>query len=1141
MNNLKTIYKSLIGKRLTEGGCHLAMPLLIASIMLTQLTASAKAQVFTINKKETTLVDFFKEVKKQTGYNAIGEASLIQNVSISNIDFKNTDLKVGLTEVLKPLNLTYTISKKTILVKEMPTSSSRAELNSSRPIVSKAVQLKQEKIEVTGMVTDSLNNPLSGVSVSIKGKSGGTVTDQNGRYIFETNPGETFVFKYIGFITVEVADVRERRLNVILQPDSQGLEEVVVVGYGIQKKASNVGSQATIKREELKVPVANLSTAIAGRLAGVVATQRSGGPGSGGANLFVRGVSTFASSPQSPLLIVDGVPDRDINNIDPEDVESFTILKDATATAVYGTRGANGVIIINTRKGKAGKPTISAELQNGVTGFTYLPKFIDGPTFMQLFNEGLEMRGKPAFYSPERIELHRTGVDSDLYPNVDWYDALFNNHAGSNRANLNITGGADIAQYYLSLGYYRETGQFKTEDIASYNSELKEDRFNFTSNLTINITPKTKIDFGLNGYLKNFNQPSWGRDNIFAAASMAAPHVMPIQYSDGSWPMVKGATENPYKALTQSGVSNIYNNVVRSNLRLTQRLDMITEGLSTSGLFAFDATLYSELIRARTLPSYFAEGRDDEGNLILTNTQPGSPDLSFGLSRGTSRRLYSEASLNYNRAFSNHDVSGLLLFNQSDYTDSGRDVDTYKKAIPYRQRNVVGRATYSYDLKYLFETNFSYSGSDNFTPNNRYGLFSSIGLGWVVSNEAFFDPVKNIMNHFKLRYSYGSSGNASLQDPNKRFMYLTQFNSGGGSYSFGLPGSQRGYTGYIESLMRGDVTWETSYRHNIGVEMNFFNNELQFIAELFKEDRKGILLQGLDIPYVSGFNASNVPFKNMGETTNKGIDLTVEYNKQLRNGFIMARGTMNYNSNKIVQDNLPPWAFPYLDREGHRISQRFGYIANGLFKTEDEIANSATQAGDIRVGDIHYKDLNGDGIINSNDQTAIGYGATPLLTYGLTLGGGYKGFDLSLFFQGAGLVDMNYASGYATTPFSQGATFGNMYTTVLDRWDPNNPDNITLYPRLSTNETVTTNYYQSTWWVKRSDYIRLKQAEFGYNFTEKAWLDKVGMSKLRIYLNGTNLFTISKWDFWDPELGDGRGLVYPNLRVYNVGLRMNFK
>lgn len=1016
--------------------------------------------------------------------------------------------------------------------------------NSKIPKLNSISNYQQDHL-ITGTIQDEQGNNLQGVTISVKNQSKrATTTDINGRFVLEIPNNATLVISLVGFVTQEVPTTGDQKeISVVLVEDLSGIDEVVVVGFGTQKKESNVGSQATIKRAELKVPVANLSTAIAGRLAGVVATQRSGGPGSTGANLFVRGVSTFASSPQTPLLIVDGVPDRDINNIDPEDIESFTILKDATATAVYGTRGANGVIIINTRKGKAGKPSISAELQQGITGFTYLPKFVDGPTFMELFNEGQVLRGKEAAYSTDIIEKHRSGVDPDLYPNVNWYEELFKDNATNSRANLNITGGADIAQYYISLGYYNETGQFKTEDIESYNSSLKYDRFNFTSNLTVNISPKTKLDFGLNGFLSNFNEPARGRDQIFALATQYSPHITPIQYSNGLWPFVKGTTENPYKAMTQSGINNKYNNVVRSNLRLTQDLDFITEGLKVNGLFAFDVTLDNILKRSRNLPSYFAEGRNEDGELIMTLTDPGSPDLSYELQRFSTRRMYLETSLNYNRTFGAHDVSGLLLFNQSDFADGAERVQSYQAAIPYRQRNLVGRATYAYDRKYLFESNFSYSGSDNFTPDNRYGLFASVGAGWVVSNESFFEPIKSVIPHFKLRYSYGSSGNASLNNPDLRFLYLTQYQQeeDGYTYSFGIPGSQRTYRGYYEKLLRGEVTWETSYRHNIGIELNFFNNDLQLIAELFKEDRKGILMRGLDIPYISGYNSSNVPFLNIGETANKGIDLTLEYNKQMVNGFFMARGTMNYNSNRAVRDNLPPWAYPYLDREGHRISQRFGYIAEGLFKSDDQIANSPTQSGDVRVGDIQYKDLNGDGIINSMDQTAIGYGDTPLLTYGLTLGGGYKGFELSLFFQGVGMVDMNYASGYAVTPFSQGATYGNMYEYVLDRWDPENPDKETLYPRLSTNETITTNYYQSTWWIKRADFLRLKQAELGYNFQDKPFLDRLSINNLRLYVNGTNLFTVSPWKFWDPELGDGRGTVYPNTRVFNLGLRINFK
>ncbi|WP_208292262.1 SusC/RagA family TonB-linked outer membrane protein [Sphingobacterium paludis] len=1009
----------------------------------------------------------------------------------------------------------------------------------NRIVIDDSFPLPQQNI-ITGLVTNTSEQPLQGVTIKLKNDSKvSTSTDVNGRFVLNVPKNEIIQISLVGHITQEINVAEGKDLTIILEEDKTGIEEVVVVGFGTQKKESNVGSQATIKREELKVPVANLSTAIAGRLAGVVATQRGGGPVSTGADLFVRGVGTFASSPQGPLLVVDGVPDRDINNIDPEDVESFTVLKDATATAVYGTRGANGVIIITTRKGKAGKPQISAEVQGGLTQFTYLPKFVDAPTFMRLYNEGQTLRGKTPFYSEETIQKHVSGEDPDLYPNVSWYDVLFNDFGSNKRVNTNISGGADIAQYYLSIGYYTETGQFKTENIDSYNATLKRDRFNFTSNLDINVTPSTKLAFGVNGYLTNYNRPNAGDNYIFELASATPPHIIPPQYSNGQSPYLGGTNRNPYEAMTLSGIQNSYQNVVRSNIRLTQQLDMLTQGLSVSGMFAFDVNVDNNLHRWRDLPVYFAEGRDPDGNLITRITREGSENINFLFTRFSMRRIYLETSLNYSRTFGKHDVGGLLLFNQSDLSDGQDRVTTYIAAIPYRQRNVVGRGTYAYDTRYLLEANFSYSGSDNFDPDNRYGLFSSLGIGWNVSNERFFEGLKETINHFKLRYSYGTSGNASLQDPNNRFLYLSQFGVSG-EYTFGSPGSTRSLSGYNETLIGSPVSWETSYRHNIGLEMNFFNNEVQLIAELFKEDRKGILLRDLQFPYISGYTNGNLPFRNIGETKNKGIDITLEYNKKFNNGFFMARGTFNYNANEIVRDNLPPFSYPYLDREGHRISQRFGYIATGLFKSDEEIANAAVQPGDVRVGDIRYKDLNGDGIINADDQTAIGYGDVPAILYGVTLGGGYKGFDFSMFFQGAGLVDLNYSAGYATTPFQNGPTLGNLYAVATDRWNPDNPDAASFYPRLSTGETVTTNYQSSSWWIKRSDYLRLKQAEIGYNFTDKGFLKKLAISRLRLYANGFNLFTISKWTHWDPEIGDGRGINYPNTRVYNMGIRLNF-
>lgn len=1001
--------------------------------------------------------------------------------------------------------------------------------------------LAQEEILVTGTVKDTLGMSVPNANVIEKGTSNGVMTNFDGEFSIEVPTNAILEISYLGYQTREIEVNGQAELNIILQPATSGLDEVLIVGFGEQKKQSVVGSQSTIEAEKLKVPVRDLTTAIAGRLAGVVATQRGGGPGADGANLFIRGIGTFASSPQGPLLVVDGVPDRSINNIDPEDIESFTVLKDATATAVYGTRGANGVILINTKDGKQGKAIINAEFNTAVTEFTYLPDFLDAPNFMRLFNEGLEMRGREPLYTEERINLHANQTDPDLYPNVDWYDELFNQFGSNKRVNVNISGGGEKARYYLSAGYFNEVGQFKRDNIQNFNSTLKLDRFNFTSNLDIDLTNTSRVEFGVNGFITQLNTPAYGVNSIFSIATASAPHIIPTRYSNGEWPQLPGTLQSPYMALTQSGVTNNYNNTVRANLRFTQDLDALIDGLSATAMFAFDVNVSNNLSRSRNLQTYIATGRDEEGNLLTNISSPGSNELGFDLTRYGDRRLYVEAALNYNRKFGDHDVSGLALFNQSDYSDATDRVDTYKAAIPYRQRNFVGRATYGYKDKYFTEANFSYSGSDNFVAQERYGFFPSVGAGWIVSEEKFFEPFQDVISYFKLRYSYGLSGNAAVSDPDLRFLYLTTIGESGG-YTFGAPGSQRTFTGFNESRIGGNVRWETSYRQNLGVELNFLDEDLSLIVELFKEKREDILLPDYTIPYVSGFTVNNIPYNNVGATENKGIDITLDYNKNwTTENFFSFRGTFNYNKNLVVNDGFPEWRYPYLNRIGQPISQRFGYIATGFFETEEQIETAAIQSGDVRPGDIQYKDLNGDGMINSNDQTAIGYGSIPRIVYGLSFGGGYKGFDLSLFFQGVGQVDFNYASGFGTQPFSQGAAYGNMYNRVLDRWTPENPNPDAFYPRLSTNQDQTTNYYTSTHWIQRADYLRLKQAELGYNFKDRNFLNKIAIKKLRLYASGTNLFTISPWDFWDPELGDGTGAVYPNIATYNLGIRVNFQ
>lgn len=994
------------------------------------------------------------------------------------------------------------------------------------------------KIRVSGTVKDELGGVIIGVTVRVPGTTIGTVTNPEGFYSIEVEPTDTLEFSFVGYETQKLSVRNRMDLNVVLEAKEGGLNEVVVVGFGAQKKVSLVGAQSTVRPQELKLPARSLMNALGGRLAGIVSVQRSGEPGYDGADIYIRGISTFSSSPQGPLIIVDGVPDRSITDIDPEDIESFTILKDASATAVYGTRGANGVIIVNTKTGRAGKPQINAELTQAITRFTQLPDYVDAPTFMRLYNEGLEARGRTPTYSEEQIQKHITGEDPDLYPNVDWFKEIFNEWGLNRKAGLNVRGGSDFATYYISANYYSETGMMKRDKQQSYNSNIKLDRFTFSTNVDASMTKTTKIELGVNGFIINSNYPGIGTGDLFNLASQVPPHIIPPQYSNGQWPKIpSGGFHSPYRNLTQNGYATEYRNSIRTNLRVRQNLDFVVKGLSLTSMFAFDSYSWNNLNRKRSVQTYIAEGRNPDGTLDTRLVEAGSDVLGYEGSRGGNRRFYTETALNYANGFGKHDVSGLLLFNQSDYING--DASDLVSSIPFRIRGLSGRATYGYDNRYFTELNFGYNGSENFTPKRRYGFFPSFGAGWVVSNEQFFASLREAIPHLKFRYTFGISGNSNTGD---RFLFMTRINSGTGGYQFGIPGSTQNYdSGFEEGQVGSDVTWETAERQNLGFEIKLFKNKFSLIADVFKEYRTGILLRQNDMPYASGFTSGNIPYGNVGITRNKGIDLTLEYNHSFAEDYYIGfRGNFTYNKNENVSDGLPPWQYPWLNRTGHPISQRFGYVAEGLFQDSADIQRSPTQAGDVRPGDIKYKDLNGDGMINSFDQQAIGYGSIPRILYGINLSAGIGRFDLFMFWQGAAMVDFMYSSGHSTEPFFEGPTIGNLYTNATDRWTPENPDPNPFYPRLSTRSDVTTNYYTSTWWMKRADYIRLKELQLGYNFGLRS-LKRFGVKNMRMYVQATNLLTFSPWKIWDPELGDGRGTRYPQLSVFNLGLRVNFQ
>jgi TonB-linked SusC/RagA family outer membrane protein len=990
-------------------------------------------------------------------------------------------------------------------------------------------------LAVSGKVVDEKGQPLAGVTVKLKGSGISTSTSGSGNYVIRVPDGTgTLVFSFVGFDTQEVAIENRQQINVTLKELAKGLSDVVVVGYGQQKKVSLIGAISTVKAEELKLPVANLTNLLAGRVAGIIGVQRSGQPGYDNSDIYIRGISTFTNS--RPLVLVDGI-ERDFANVDPEDIASFSILKDASATAVYGVRGANGVIIIQTKKGKIGKTLINAQYDQGVTQFTRIPKFADGVTYLQMANEAYKNSNPNdplPKYSPERIANTASGRDPDLYPNVNWFDVLFNKYGQNRRARVNANGGAESAQYYVSVGYYDENGLYKTDELANYNSAIKFTRYNFTANLTLNVTKSTKVDFGASGWISNGNYPGSSVDAIWGSAYNIPPIVIPVRYSNGLYSQIRtGDVLNPYNLLTQSGYVNEFRSQLWSNIRITQDLSSLLKGLSATGMFSFDNYNTHNISRTKTVDGYVATGRDASGNLLLDKTSIGTSFLGYGRTNGGTRQFYTEAAVNYANAFGKHNVTGLLLFNQQDRQDAF--AGDFIASIPYRYMGLAGRGTYAYNNRYLLEANFGYNGSETFAPGKRFGFFPSFGGGWVLSEEPFFKPLAKVFPFFKLRYSYGVVGNSNIGG--RRFAYISTVVETS-DYSYGRNGTNQTIKGLDIGDYAVDVTWERAKKQNLGVEFKTLNNALSITADVFQENRTGIFRQRGDMPTYVGVRS--LPYANLGIIHNRGIDATFDFNQPLGNKWQVGfRGNFTYARAKVINDANAPWPYPWQQRIGRYVGQRFGYTALGLFNSDAEVANSPFQVGTTKAGDIKFKDLNGDGIINNFDQGPIGYGSIPAVVYGFGPTINWKGFALAAWFKGISNVDISL-NGDGFRPFSQGGERGNLLEQITDRWTPTNPNPNPFYPRLTYgNDNM--NFANSNWWVKNGAFLRLQTAQLSYDFAGAKWMKHAGLSNLNIYFIGYNLWTLSGFKLWDVELGDGRGAQYPLTKTYNLGIKCSFR
>lgn len=1073
------------------------------------------------------------KLEKRTGAKFLYHTQLLPREKVTASAFNEPLAKV-LDKMLRPIGINYEADGDHIILSVLKQSN-----DSTQTFYDESLGWA---ITVSGRVTDATDGSgLPGVNILVKGTTTGTSTDPEGNYSVNVPDQQAVLnFSFIGYKPVEIAVGAQTIINVPLTPDVQSLGEVVVVGFGVQKKITTVGAQSTVKAVELKQPVANLSNSIAGRIAGIVGVQRSGEPGYDNAEIYIRGISSFANSGSNPLILVDGV-ERSFNNIDPEDIESFSILKDASATAVYGVRGGNGVILINTKKGQAGKPKISIQYNQGVTQFTKLPSFVDGVTYMQIANEARNNSNPqlPAFYAPEKIEATRLQEDPDLHPNVNWFDEIFNKTGENKRLNFNVNGGAEKARYYLSLGYYDEQGLFKTENLKQYASAIGLHRYNFTSNLSLDITNSTKLDFGASGFISQGNYPGASTGDIFASAYILPPVVHPPKYSDGKIAQQRtGDINNPYNLLTQTGYVAETRSQIWSNIRLTQQLDVFVKGLSATAMFAFDNYNVYKILRTKSVDRWLATGRDADGNLIYDGNAPvqlGSNVLNYGRENGGNRQAYLETAINYNNHFGKSDVSAMLLYNQTDRIDAF--APDFTTSIPYRFHGLAGRATYAYDERYMIEANFGYNGSEAFAPGNRYGFFPSAGIGWVASNEQFFKPIQKYVQFLKVRLSHGIVGNAALTGSGQRFAYLSTIFDTGQDYIFGRTQDNRFDALDIE-YYAANVQWETAKKSNLGLEIGALQDALSITVDFFRDVRSDIYLVRGDMPEYAGVR--NNPTGNLGEVFNRGVDGTVEYRYQLSQNIRLGfRGNFTWNRATVVNDANAEWPYPWQQRIGRKLGQRFGYTALGLFGSEEEIANSPRQTGVVKPGDIKYKDLNSDGVIDSYDQSPIGYGSFPEIVFGFGPTITWKGWSFGAFFKGISNVDI-MLTGEGLVPFQQGVgTRGNLLTSITDRWTPENPNPRPFYPRLS-DGVNNMNYVESTWWLRNGSYLRLQNVELSYSFSHRPWFEKIGLNSLRVQLIGYNMATFSKFKLWDVELGDGRGARYPLLKTYSLGIECKF-
>lgn len=1119
-----------------------AIVLLAACLHVSAKGLSQDTRV-TLKEKHIRLDKLFSLLEKKTAIHFSYSSAYIPLDLEVDVEARDEKLSSVLERVLHPVTLGFRLldEHQIAIMKETP------ELQTREPL-SDTVKL------IRGQLIDAEGKPLVNATVNVKRTGKGTATDEFGTFTLPAAIGDTLQFSMIGMALQSVRINNFKLLTITMQPATNKLNEVVVVGYGSQKKINVTGAVASVNMSDMQTPVPSLTNALAGKVAGIISVQSSGEPGYDNSTFTIRGIGTFAGN-TSPLIIVDGVQRDDVNstyggafnNIDPEDVASISILKDASSTAMYGAKGANGVLIITTKKGVAGKPKISLKAETGLTGFTVRPKMLDGINYMKLYNEAEYNMGNPAKYSDEIIEKTASGLDPYIYPNVNWIDQVYRKSSSLTNANVNVSGGSESVRYYISSSFYDQEGPYRTASLKGYNPNLNFKRYDFRSNIDANVTKTTTLQLNLDAMLVNTRYPGIPAGLLWYDAYATSPVAFPVRYPGGKWagPVNNGGA-NPFNEVQNDGYSTEFHPSVQSVFTLNQKFDFITKGLSAYGRFSFDSYGDFENHRPGINDLWSAASRDETGALVFTQQRVGQQFLGYSETSAGERIMYLEGNISYDKSFGDHHFGLMALYNIRNRLES--TAGSVIGSIPYRNESTAGRLTWSYNDKYLAEINAGYTGSENFEPGHKFGFFPAASAGWVISRENFFDHLSTAINLLKIRGSYGVVGNDNI-GAGGRFPYLTQI-GGGNGYGFGLNGNW--VSGLTENVIGvQNLTWEKSYKGDIGLEVGLFN-KFNVVVDIYNEERKNILIGRQSISSIAGYSGSTI-YANLGQMHNQGMDANVEYNDKLGKVGLRLYGNVTYSKNKIVFADEPPKPYPYLRQTGTKFGEINGYIAEGLFVDQNDINSSATQKfGQVAPGDIKYKNLNpkDDNVIDGYDAPYLGKSWFPTWLYGAGFTVAYNHFDLSMLFQGT--IDASImangsaiagtsgtANGVGVVPFSGlGQYANNTLSIATDRWTVANPRQNAYYPRLTVATSGDNNYQSSTWWLKDGAYVRLKQASFGYTVSS-AKLKRGGLSSMYFYLSGQNLLTFSKFKLWDPELGPN-GAKYPITRMITCGVRAQF-